>query len=115
LECSQTITIRFVVPGFHCWPDAPDRRSYLRERHRHLFHIEVTTPVEHRERQIEFHDLLDEARELFPPHDHNSASCETMAHYLATSLHKRHGERPFTVSVFEDGEAGATVRVAPSQ
>src|SRR4029077_10414476 len=106
LECSLSITVRFAAPGFHCWPEAPDHRSYLRSPHRHLFHVEVSTPVEHRQRQIEFHDLMDEAKELFGPRD-ASASCETMAVDLATALSQRHGGRSFTVSVFEDGEAGA--------
>src|ERR1700758_1420516 len=105
-ECS--ITVRFATPGFHQWPDAPPRRSYLRSMHRHLFHVEVTTPVEHHERQIEFHDLMDEAKGLFGPRA-RSDSCETMAHELASELSRLHDGRPFKVSVFEDEEAGATV------
>jgi hypothetical protein len=111
LDYSLTITIRFQTPGFHCWPDAPEHRSYLRALHRHLFHVEVTTPVEHEERQIEFHDLMDEAKQLFGQRD-QAASCETMAHDLILALRERHGDRPFKVSVFEDGEAGATARIS---
>ena len=40
-----------------------------------------------------------------------SASCESMAFQLATALSERLGKRPFTVSVFEDGECGATVQL----
>jgi hypothetical protein len=54
---------------------------------------------------------MDEAKELFGPRD-ASASCETMAVDLATALSQRHGGRSFTVSVFEDGEAGAMVILA---
>lgn len=109
-ECSISITVRFAVPGFHRWPDAPERRAYLRDRHRHLFHVEVSCPVTHHERQIEFHDLMDEAKELFGPKT-ESDSCETMAQALAVELSGRHENRPFKVSVFEDGESGATVEL----
>ena len=59
------IFVRFEQVGFHCWPDAPSHRAYLRASHRHLFGIEVTTRVDHDERDIEFHDLRDEAAALF--------------------------------------------------
>lgn len=112
MDCSLSITVRFTAPGFHSWPDAPDHRAYLRASHRHLFHVELTTPVEHRERQIEFHDLMDEAMSLFEVGFHGSDSCETMAAGLAKSISERYDGRPVTVSVFEDGEAGATATLA---
>jgi hypothetical protein len=99
------------VPGFHAWPAAPEHRAYLRPSHRHLFHVEVTTPVEHAARQIEFHDLMDEARQVFMLPRDDTASCESMARHLAETLSERHEGRPFTASVFEDGEAGATARL----
>lgn len=45
--------------GFHSWPDAPDSIegtdvSYLRNRHRHMFHVKATKEVSHAERDIEF-------------------------------------------------------------
>jgi hypothetical protein len=103
-----TITVKFTAEGFHHWPDAPEHRAYLRHQHRHLFHVEVTTPVTHHERQIEFHDLMESAKCLFRVRD-VGASCETMAYQLASALSERLGKRPFTVAVFEDGECGATV------
>jgi hypothetical protein len=51
---------------------------------------------------------MDEAKGLFGPRA-SSDSCETMAHELASELSRLHDGRPFKVSVFEDGEAGATV------
>jgi hypothetical protein len=65
LKTATSITVRFTAPGFHQWPAAPQRRAYLRERHRHLFHVAVTIPVLHADREVEFHDLQDAARELF--------------------------------------------------
>jgi hypothetical protein len=59
------IFVRFEQVGFHFGPDAPSHRAYLRATHRHLFGIEVTTTVDHDERDIEFHDLRDEAAAPF--------------------------------------------------
>jgi len=70
--------------------------------------VDVTTSVTHEEREIEFHDLINVARELFKPQE--TDSCETMAHNLASRLWG-HYARPFKVSVFEDNECGATVEM----
>jgi hypothetical protein len=78
-----------------------------------LFYVEVSTGVEHGERQIEFHDLLDDATEIFAEQDDGEASCETMAMRLAVGLSDRHEGRAFEVSVFEDGECGATCSYKP--
>jgi hypothetical protein len=111
------IFVRFEQVGFHCWPDAPSHRAYLRASHRHLFGIEVTTHVDHDERDIEFHDLRDEAAALFRglsicKQDFGPQSCETLARRLATQLADRYA-RTVTVIVSEDGECGASVEVGP--
>jgi hypothetical protein len=59
---TMTITVRWTHPGFHAWPEAPPNRAYLRDRHRHLFYYELTIPVTHADRQVEFHDLLEYAK-----------------------------------------------------
>lgn len=108
---STLIHVRFDAPGFHRWPDAPPHRSYLAQRHRHLFKVEVTTSVNHDEREIEFHDLLDAARHEFTlivAAGGNPKSCEAMARALHTNLSATY-KRMFSVSVWEDGECGATV------
>ncbi len=111
------IFVRFEQVGFHCWPDAPQHRAYLRATHRHLFAVEVTTHVDHDERDIEFHDLRDEAVAVFrsltiDKQDFGSQSCESLARRLATILADRYA-RAVTVMVSEDGECGATVEVGP--
>ena len=103
------IFVRLRVPGFHHWPGAPGSRAYLAAPHRHLFHLVVSMPVRHSDREVEFHDLLDEVKALFPGgFDHGARSCETMATDIARTLSARH-DRPVTVEVSEDGEAGARV------
>ncbi len=117
VQSAATIFVRFDQVGFHCWPDAPSHRAYLRATHRHLFAVEVQTRVDHDERDIEFHDLRDEAAALFrglsvSKQDFGPQSCETLARRLATQLADRY-ERAVTVSVAEDGECGASVEVGP--
>lgn len=105
------VFIRFAVPGFHRWPDAPPRAAYLRERHRHLFNVEVRVAVTKDNRQVEFHELLAFARGLLiTDADHGSASCEQLARRIATKVRAAYG-RPTQVCVSEDGEGGAWVEL----
>jgi len=101
--------VRFTCQGWHCWPDAPEKRKYLASSHRHLFHIEVQIEVSHAEREIEYHDLLDFCQEKFVGGDMGSWSCETMAQYLIKEVASQYPGRPLLVSVYEDGEVGAVV------
>lgn len=82
LPVTARIVVRFVAEGWHCWPAAPEHRSYLASRHRHLFHVEVRLPVVHEEREVEFHDLLDAAKVDFGSGEFGAASCETLARDL---------------------------------
>lgn len=106
-----TIFVTFTVDGFHKWSDAPERRAYLRDRHRHLFHVRVETQVEHDDREIEFHDLLDDARANCPGGELGDSSCEMIGQRLGMYLSEKY-RRPFRVAVSEDGEVGASVLVS---
>lgn len=102
------IFVRFTFAGFHCWEGAPAHRSYLATRHRHLFGVEVKCLVNNDDREIEFHDLLDESKNFFNDPERGNQSCEMMARILGEYLAKRY-QRMFTVTVNEDGECGAQV------
>lgn len=102
------IFIRFTFAGFHRWEGAPAHRSYLATRHRHLFGVEVKCLVNNDDREIEFHDLLDESKAFFTEPERGNQSCEMMARALGEFLAKRH-QRSFSVIVSEDGECGAQV------
>ena len=108
-----TVTARWTFEGFHRWPDAPPGRSYLAERHRHLFHGEVTVEVTHTDRQIEFHDLRDvcvlATRQTGG--EWGPMSCEAIADVIAVDVAGTWPDQPgeLVVAVFEDGECGATV------
>lgn len=96
--------------GWHSWPTAPPNRYYLAYNHRHLFHFRVEMDVRHDEREVEFHDLMDEIRVWLPRDgEYGPASCERIARDLLARLLQNHKGRRVAVTVSEDGEAGATI------
>jgi hypothetical protein len=105
-----TISVKFTQEGFHCWPNAPEHREYLRYRHRHLFHVEIKIEVSHNERDVEFHDLLSMCRKEFSVKEKGTKSCETMAQDLHDYLSAKFDGRWISVEVSEDGEFSATVK-----
>lgn len=116
MSVAATITVTHREPGWHAWPDAPAVRHYLSERHRHLFGYQLTLPVSHGEREIEFHDVLDWlvafVREVEATDMGAEASCETRARWVAQEASRR-WERPATARCSEDDECWATVEVTP--
>lgn len=110
---TATIKVRFTRPGFHFWLGATGKRAYLSAKHRHLFHVEVRTVVHHDDREIEFHDLRDEAADLFDALGNGGGelgpmSCEMIARSIGASLAAKY-KRSVTVEVSEDGEFAAEV------
>lgn len=113
MAVNTTVWTRVELPGFHRWPNAHPPREYLRDRHRHLFHIEVEVPVRHDERDVEFHDLQDLIRSWWGPRrEWGAASCESIAKALFAHLRDEHGIRPTRITISEDGESGANLVVA---
>jgi hypothetical protein len=102
------------LPGFHRWPSAPPRRTYLASTHRHLFRVTAHAAVTHDDRETEFHDLADAIREWWGPgaRHWDDASCETIARRLAVHLAAR-CVPVVTVEVSEDGQCGAVYHVPP--
>lgn len=112
------ITARLKVPGLHCWPGAHESRKYLRDPHRHLFHIEVTMPVNHDERDTEWHDLAEITQSVVDGmagsihdglHDFGARSCETLARQLYNQLEAEHGLDIQSIEWGEDGEFSALI------
>lgn len=97
--------------GFHRWPTAHEKRSYLRERHRHEFQFKVFVKVGHNERDVEFHDLRDLVILWWniKGEERGSDSCETMGSEVAQFLIQEHGLTVTRVEVSEDGYDGAVL------
>lgn len=107
---TTSIFVTLNLPGYHRWPLASGKRSYLAHRHRHLFGIRAEVAVTHDDRDIEFHDLSDNIREWWGsvPREWEEASCESIARQLLAHLTLA-GLTVISITVSEDSENGATI------
>ena len=96
------------MPGFHCWPGAPDHRSYLRVKHQHTFLFKIFVPVVEADREMEFHDLREKLeiilKTMFPTGDFGHRSCEMIAIELLQKIPEARA-----AWVAEDPNHGSTV------
>lgn len=112
------IFVKTQVDGYHLWDGAPARRGYLGNKHRHRFGIELRMNVDHDDREVEFHDVIDwiheYLRNAYPVDrtayglEFSGSSCERIAAEMARAAYFQFG-RPVTVRVDEDGYVGAEV------
>jgi len=102
--------IQTAFEGIHNYPGAPEEVAFLRDKHRHIFHVIVFIQQFHSNRDLEFimfKHWLDKtiAKHLVPMK--LSKSCEMMAEELAKYIKKRYGKRELRIEISEDGENGA--------
>lgn len=122
-----TIYVKTQFTGFHCWPAAPAEVAFLRNLHRHVFHVEVHLKVVHDDRDVEFFMFKEDLdriikQELLPslvinPHQ----SCEMLAKSLYEKLQTyayltENPRYPYfglttKIIVSEDGENGAVIEI----
>ena len=112
---TEEVFCTFQVEGIHCWPDCPiEEVSYLRDPHRHMFHIKAHKPVTHSDRDVEFiwfkHELEEWLSEQYWDASKRALvfgamSCEMIAKELIEQFDLNRCE------VSEDGENGAIVTV----
>ena len=115
VQISTEVYCTLEVEGVHHWPECPlEEVKYLRDPHRHMFHIKAYKSVSHDDRDVEFivlkHKILsyfydgwfDSKLRLF---DFGSMSCEMIAKDLIAKFNLSRCE------VSEDGENGAVVTV----
>jgi len=115
IQQGRRIVARFQVEGIHCWPDCPiEEVAYLKDPHRHMFHIECVKPVFHDDRDIEFiqfsHTILDYLNDKYYSETHKclqlgSLSCEQIAQELFDAFDL------IGCQVLEDGESGSRLGV----
>jgi hypothetical protein len=102
------IFITTVFEGWHRWKDAPQAYAYLREWHRHLFHVKVWMGVSALNRQIEFIEFKSQVNDLLSCwsgfENKFELSCEQLAEELMLHFNAA------AVEVSEDGENGALLR-----
>lgn len=104
------VWVKHSSSGFHSWPDATPHREYLSHPHRHQFVTTVWLTVEHGDREVEFHDVLDAvSRVMYDGRDFGPCSCEAIASKVLTEVVRYWPGRDCVVEVSEDGECGALV------
>lgn len=98
---------KIVVEGYHRWPAAPDKVAFLRNEHRHLFHIVGYKQVQHDDRDVEFIMLGQAMRDWFTAHFFDGRlgvlSCEGLARQFMEQFDLT------ACHVSEDGENGAWI------
>lgn len=97
--------VKLQFEGLHCWPDAPEPVKFLRNPHRHLFHVRAKAEVQSVNREIEIIMLKRNMEDFLHSQglDFKSSSCEA----LALMLLEKFGLQ--SCEVLEDNENGAEV------
>ena len=106
------VEIKFCFEGFHFWKDAPKDVSFLRNLHRHLFHVSIVVKVDHLDRSIEYFQLKRKAMKYIPKLQKTlkkGASCEMVAHELSEYIYRVTKSPYIRVKVSEDGENSSIV------
>lgn len=101
------VIIKTSFEAIHHWPDCPfEDVFFLRQPHRHIFHVTMKWPVHHNDRDKEFILAKREVEDFLLQEWHGnhmgSMSCEDFCEALLTQF-----PTAIYVSVFEDNENGA--------
>lgn len=108
----REVFVQTQFEGIHCWPEAPDEVAFLRNPHRHIFHVKVYVEVWHNDRELEFIMLKHRINEYLGQYISDGVwqmgrtSCEDVAEMLVTFLRGQYSCRFVRISVDEDGENG---------
>ena len=101
----------------HRWKDAPEEVSFLKNYHRHMFHIRFEVEVTEEDREIEFIMLkreLDRVVHILFVGTKHEASCEFFAKWIVDFMTRKNAlceGRAARCEVSEDGENGAAVEI----
>jgi 6-pyruvoyl-tetrahydropterin synthase len=103
------IIVRTSFEGWHFYKDAPIEVGFLRNLHRHIFHVEVKINVKHDNRALEFfmvkHFLNEIIKKKWPAGELGQMSCEMVAEEIYKAICIQYRMRSgITVIVSEDLE-----------
>jgi hypothetical protein len=99
------ITTQF--EGFHKYPDAPKGVEFLKNEHRHIFHLKVFIEVFHNDRDIEFILFKRYIDSLIKENNFNFKSCEMISDNLQKQISQKYPNRKIKIEVSEDDENGS--------
>lgn len=93
--------------GIHNYPNAPDDVDFLRNKHRHIFHLKVWIEVFHDDRDIEFILFKRFIDTILLSGDLQNKSCEMISDQLAGEIQVQYPDREIRIEVSEDKENGS--------
>ena len=101
----SAVVVTLQVEGTHSWPDCPiEAVSFLRNPHRHLFHIKAVKEVSHDDRDVEI-IMLKRAMKHYLKDSYDGDFCTMSCEMLAKDLILMFDL--LNCEVLEDGENGA--------
>lgn len=103
------IVVKLQYEGLHYWKDCNiNEVIFLKDKHRHIFYIEVHKKVNHNDRDIEIimfkRQLIKNLEDTFKG-DFGNMSCEDIANYILDAY------KCDLVQVLEDNENGAIAKI----
>lgn len=99
------ITTQF--EGYHKYMDAPEEVVFLRNEHRHVFHVKVYIEVFHQDREIEFFIFKKFINSIIKENNFNFKSCEMISDDIYNEIIKQYPNRRVIIEVSEDLENGS--------
>jgi hypothetical protein len=110
-QIKQTVWCSLQFEGFHKWEACPHEEvNYLRQLHRHLFHVKAWVNVTHGDRDVEFiilkHRIQEYIVKQYPTGNLGNMSCEMLAMELIEHFDL------CACEVSEDGENGCYLEVS---
>jgi len=102
-KVQQHIWVTASFAAHHRWTNAPEDVSFLRDYHRHVFHVRMTMLVSHGDRALEFFQVkrrLESYLSACYTARYFEKSCEMIAKEILTNFNATQ------VSVSEDNENG---------
>jgi len=109
LKREKLVVIKLQYEGLHHWKDCNiPEVSFLKDKHRHIFYIELHKKVSHNDRDIEIIMLKREVLRYLEnsfKNDFGTFSCEDIAEVLLDTFKCQF------VQVLEDNENGAIIKL----
>lgn len=110
------IFIKTQFEKLHKWENAPKSEAFLRNLHRHIFHVKVTISVEDDDREIEYFALKKKVDQIIKNHitgttdtHKETMSCEQIAEIILDVLELEYDNNEIQVEISEDNENGSIV------
>ena len=97
--------------GLHCWPEAPDEVAFLRNQHRHIFHVRLEIEVHNDDRDLEFLMVKKWLNGVIEKYiaDDGRLSCEQIAKEILEAGRQAYPNRNMLCEVSEDKENGVKI------